>query len=133
MSKAFKRIMAFVLATAMLMGTSVSTLAAENEQPKKWESLSETNLEEFSQYIFNVEDSDIMLIPSAPALTQFYLYEINSEKAGTEMIDHSSTTAQVGSKLDHGGTWFQAITIEVGYAKTRFAYFNNMNMTLTDT
>jgi len=27
---------------------------------------------------------------------------------------------QVGSRLDHGGTWFQAITAEVGYAKTRY-------------
>ena len=38
---------------------------------------------------------------------------------------------QVGSRLDHGGTWFQAITAEVGYAKTRYAYFNGVRMTLT--
>ena len=35
--------------------------------------------------------------------------------------------------LDHGGTWFQAITAEVGYAKTRYAYFNGVRMTLTAT
>ena len=40
---------------------------------------------------------------------------------------------QVGSRLDHGGTWFQAITAEVGYAKTRYAYFNGVRMTLTAT
>lgn len=31
---------------------------------------------------------------------------------------------EYSSRLDHGGTWFQARTAEVGYAKTRYAYFN---------
>lgn len=58
---------------------------------------------------------------------------INSEKAGQETIQNSSSSMQVGSRLDHGGTWFQAITAEVGYAKTRFAYFNGIRMILTAT
>lgn len=70
-----------------------------------------------------------VMSPAKPITsTQLYIYEITSEKVGQEIIYGNN-----GINMDHGGTWFQAITAEVGYAKSRFAYFNGMRMTLTAT
>lgn len=126
--KKFKKLLSVLSLGVLLVTNGIPVSAAEKEEPVLADSLSDFDLGEYSQYIFEPEESDIQLYAPAPPLTQFSLYLINSEKAGQEEI----TPGQVGSRLDHGGTWFQAITIEIGYAKTRFAYFKNMNMTLTD-
>lgn len=115
-----------------LMVNTVTVSAAEKDQPAKIESLSELDLEAYTQELLE-SGGGIQLYGPAPALTQFQLLLINSEKAGQETIQSSSTSMQVGSRLDHGGTWFQAVTVEVGYAKTRYAYFNGIRMTLTAT
>ena len=114
----------------LLITNVVPVSAAEKIQSTKIESLSELDLDTYTQELMEADDG-IQLYAPAPALTQFKLLLINSEKAGQETIQNSSSSMQVGSRLDHGGTWFQAITAEVGYAKTRYAYFNGVRMTLT--
>lgn len=128
-----KKIIGLIAMGALLITSVVPVSAAEKVENVKAENLADIELGEYSQYIMVEEDTAIQPYASAPALTSFYLYGIYSEKAGEELIEYSSSSVQVGSKLDHGGTWFQAITVEIGYAKTRFAYFNGYQMTLTDT
>lgn len=123
-----------VIVVGVLLVANVIPISAAEKQSTKVDSLEEVNVGEYTQYIMDEEqESGIQPKAPAPALTSFELYAIYSEKAGEEVISHSSSSMQVGSILDHGGTWFQAITVEVGYAKARFAYFNGMQMTLTDT
>ena len=69
---------------------------------------------------------------SAPPLSSMSLYMIFSEKGGTETVSTSTTDFPITSINDHGGTVFRAITVEMGYAKNRYATFNNMQMTLTN-
>lgn len=130
--KKFKKLLSVMALGVLLITNVVSVSAAEKDQPAKIESLSELDLEAYTQELLE-SGGGIQLYGPAPALTQFQLLLINSEKAGQETIQNSSSSMQVGSRLDHGGTWFQAITAEVGYAKTRFAYFNGIRMTLTAT
>lgn len=129
-----KKLLSVIVLGAMIMTNVVPVNAAEADNNAKINSLTEIDLGEYGQYIIDDEEQAANITrAAAPALTSFKLYAINSEKAGIEYISTSSSYAQVGSTLDHGGTWFQAITIETGYAKTRYAYFNNMSMTLTAT
>lgn len=130
--KKFKKLLSVMALGVLLITNVVSASAAEKDQPAKIESLSELDLEAYTQELLE-SGGGIQLYGPAPALTQFQLLLINSEKAGQETIQSSSSSMQVGSRLDHGGTWFQAITAEVGYAKTRYAYFNGIRMTLTAT
>ncbi|MDE7431164.1 MAG: YolA family protein [Lachnospiraceae bacterium] len=130
--KKFKKLLSVMALGVLLITNVVSVSAAEKNQPEKIESLSELDLEAYTQELLE-SGGGIQLYGPAPALTQFQLLLINSEKAGQETIQNSSSSMQVGSRLDHGGTWFQAITAEVGYAKSRFAYFNGIRMTLTAT
>lgn len=128
-----KRLLSVMALGVLLITNVVPVSAAEKEQSSKIESLSELDLEAYAQDIRESDEYGIQPYGPAPALTQFKLLLINSEKAGQETIQNSSSSMQVGSRLDHGGTWFQAITAEVGYAKTRYAYFNGIRMTLTAT
>ncbi|EOS77770.1 hypothetical protein C819_00881 [Lachnospiraceae bacterium 10-1] len=80
--------------------------------------------------VIPVSAAEIQPRDAAPALTQFYVYSVSSEKGGTEVIQRSGSFAQVGTTLDHGGTWLEVETIEIGYAKTRSATLNSTNMTL---
>lgn len=128
-----KRFLGIVMMGALLLTNVVPVNAAESTENVKIESLGDIDLSEYSQYIMSQDDVAIQPKAPAPALTSFYLYSIYSAKAGEEIIQYSSSSAQVGSRLDHGGTWFQAITVEIGYARTRYAYFNGNQMTLTDT
>ena len=130
--KKFKKLLSVMALGVLLITNVIPVSAAEKDQSAKIESLSELDLEAYTQELLDADDG-IQLYGPAPALTQFKLLLINSEKAGQETIQNSSSSMQVGSRLDHGGTWFQAITAEVGYAKSRFAYFNGMRMTLTAT
>ncbi|MBD5535936.1 MAG: DUF4879 domain-containing protein [Lachnospiraceae bacterium] len=129
-----KKLLSIIVLGAMIMTNAVPVSAAEAGNNEKINSLSEIDLGEYEQYLIDDEEqvTDKTRV-AAPPLTSFKLYAINSEKAGIEYISTSSSFAQVGSTLDHGGTWFQAVTIETGYAKTRYAYFNNIRMTLTGT
>lgn len=77
-----------------------------------------------------VSAAEAQPLAPAPALTQFYVDSVASEKCAIEYISHSGTTAQVGTKEDHGGTWIEITTVEMGYAKSRTATFNNNSMTL---
>lgn len=133
MMKMKKMLSAIVV--GMLLVANVIPVSAAEKQDTKACNLEEVNIGEYAQYIMDGEEQELGIQPKAPApaLTSFELYAIYSEKAGEEIISHSSSSMQVGSKLDHGGTWFQAITAEVGYAKTRYAYFNGVRMTLTAT
>jgi transcriptional regulator with XRE-family HTH domain len=128
--KRFKKLLSVMALGVLLITNVVPVSAAEKIQSTKIESLSELDLDTYTQELMEADDG-IQLYAPAPALTQFKLLLINSEKAGQETIQNSSSSMQVGSRLDHGGTWFQAITAEVGYAKTRYAYFNGVRMTLT--
>lgn len=128
--KKFKMLLSVMALGVLLITNVVPVSAAEKIQSTKIESLSELDLDTYTQELMEADDG-IQLYAPAPALTQFKLLLINSEKAGQETIQNSSSSMQVGSRLDHGGTWFQAITAEVGYAKTRYAYFNGVRMTLT--
>ena len=130
--KKFKMLLSVMALGVLLITNVVPVSAAEKIQSTKIESLSELDLDTYTQELMEADDG-IQLYAPAPALTQFKLLLINSEKAGQETIQNSSSSMQVGSRLDHGGTWFQAITAEVGYAKTRYAYFNGVRMTLTAT
>lgn len=129
-----KKMLSAVVVGMLLVANVIPVSAAEKQDTKAC-SLEETNIGEYAQYVMDGEEQEPEIQPKAPApaLTSFELYAIYLEKAGEEIISHSSSSMQVGSKLDHGGTWFQAITVEVGYAKSRFANFNGMQMTLTDT
>ncbi len=70
--------------------------------------------------------------PAAP-LTDFYIYGVYSEdQPDGERIQHSGSFYQTATALDHGGSWLVVITIEVGYAGRRFAYFKNSPMQLAD-
>lgn len=80
--------------------------------------------------VIPVSAAEIQPLAAAPALTQFYVYSVSSEKGGTEVIQRSGSFAQVGTTVDHGGTWLEVETIEIGYAKTRSATLNSTNMTL---
>lgn len=80
--------------------------------------------------VIPVSAAEIQPRDAAPALTQFYVYSVSSEKGGTEVIQRSGSFAQVGTTLDPGGTWLEVETIEIGYAKTRSATLNSTNMTL---
>lgn len=80
--------------------------------------------------VIPVSAAEIQPLAAAPALTQFYVNSVSFEKGGTETIERSGSFAQVGTRLDHGGTWLEVETVEIGYAKTRSATFNNVNMTL---
>lgn len=80
--------------------------------------------------VISVSAAEVQPLAAAPALTQFYVNSVTSEKGGTEIIERSGSFAQVGTRLDHGGTWLEVVTTEIGYAKTRSATFNNVNMTL---
>ena len=80
--------------------------------------------------VIPVSAAEVQPLAAAPALTQFYVNSVTSEKGGTEIIERSGSFAQVGTMLDHGGTWLEVVTTEIGYAKTRSATFNNVNMTL---
>ena len=122
--KKFKMLLSVMALGVLLITNVVPVSAAEKIQSTKIESLSELDLDTYTQELMEADDG-IQLYAPAPALTQFKLLLINSEKAGQETIQNSSSSMQVGSRLDHGGTWFQAITAEVGYAKTRYAYFNS--------
>lgn len=77
-----------------------------------------------------VSAAEVQPLASAPPLTEFYVYSVYSQNGGLEYIDHSGTTAQVGTRNDHGGTWIEITTVEIGYAKSRTATFNNNSMTL---
>lgn len=77
-----------------------------------------------------VSAAEVQPIASAPPLTQFFVYAVSSQNGGRELIDHSGSFAQVGTRNDHGGTWLEVETVEIGYAKTRSATFNNNSMTL---
>lgn len=128
-----KKMLSAIVVGVLLVANVIPVSAAEKPTVKAG-SLEEVNIGQYAQYIMDAEQQEPVVQPKAPApaLTSFKLYAIYSEKAGEEIISQSSSFMQVGSTLDHGGTWFQAITVEVGYAKTRFAYFNNIQMTLTD-
>lgn len=130
--KKLKKLLSVMALGVLLITNVVPVSAAEKDQSAKIESLRELDLEIYNQELLE-SDGGMQLYGPAPALTQFKLLLINSEKAGQETIQNSSSSMQVGSLLDHGGTWFQAITAEVGYAKTRYAYFNGVRMTLTST
>lgn len=80
-----------------------------------------------------IEDFDYSYVSRGPAspLSSINLYAIFSEKAGVEYVSSSINDHPISSTLDHGGTIFRAITVEMGYAGTRFAYFNNSLMTLS--
>lgn len=123
------------IVVGVLLVANVIPVSAAEQQIAKANSFEEINIGEYAQYIMDKEVQEPGIQPKAPApaLTSFELYAIYLEKAGEEVISHLSSSMQVGSTLDHGGTWFQAITVEVGYAKTRFAYFNGIQMTLTAT
>lgn len=77
--------------------------------------------------VVSVSAAEVQSIAPAPALTEFYVYSVSSEKAGEEIIASSGVTT-----LEHGGTWLRIVTIESGYAKSRSATFNGESMTLTD-
>ena len=53
--------------------------------------------------VIPVSAAEIQPRDAAPALTQFYVYSVSSEKGGTEVIQRSGSFAQVGTTLDHGG------------------------------
>lgn len=128
--KKLKKLFSFITIGVLLVANVIPVSAVEKEKNVKAESLADLDLGEYSQYI--MDDNSINKIKPqapAPALTSLQLYAIYSEKAGQEIIGSPN---QVGSRLDHGGTWFQAITVEIGYAKSRFAYFSGSRMTLTD-
>ena len=76
-----------------------------------------------------VDSSEISRGPAAP-LTNFILGAVYSENQPTgEIIQYSSSFYPTSTTLDHGGSWLAVITIEVGYAGQRYAYFNNTLMT----
>ena len=127
-----RKMVGVIVFCLLLCVNAVSVYAAEVDENKMATSLEDIGLGEYAQYAINEEDAVIQPKAPAPALTSFKMYWLNSQKAGEEYVQQSSSAIQVGSRLDHGGTWFQAETIEVGYARSRFAYFNGVRMTLTD-
>lgn len=132
MMKVVKKLLKSVVVSSLVICMSAMPVsAAEVDENKMVTSLEEIGLGEYAQYAVD-DDSTIQPKAPAPALTSLKMYWLNSQKAGEEYVQQSSSSLQVGSKLDHGGTWFQAETIEIGYAKSRFAYFNGVRMTLTD-
>ena len=69
------------------------------------------------------------IMSPAPSVTasQLYLYEITSEKAGQEII-----AGQMGTSMDHGGTWLQVTLVETGTINNRLQiYFNSKRMIMT--
>jgi len=88
--------------------------------------------------IDGIESSDINkdepMRPSAPPLTQFYVGGVrSSDHPDMEVIQYSSSFYPVSTTDDHGGTWLRVYTVEIGYAGQRYAYFNNMQMSLENT
>lgn len=123
-----RKIMA-VLAVAAICLNITPAYAAENSEADE----NVSNFDE-AEFLHEVKEEAIkngMLRAPAPPLSSLSLYMIFSEKGGTETVSTSPNDFPISSQNDHGGTIFRAITVEVGYAKTRFAYFNNMQMTLT--
>lgn len=102
--KKFKKLLSVMALGVLLITNVVSVSAAEKEQPAKIESLSEIDLEAYTQELLE-SGGGIQLYGPAPALTQFQLLLVNSEKAGQVTIQNSSSSMQVGSRLDHGGIW----------------------------
>lgn len=75
-----------------------------------------------------VSAAEIMSPAPSVTATQLYLYEITSENAGQEII-----AGQMGTSMDHGGTWLQVTFVETGTInKTLLVYFNGKKMIMTD-
>lgn len=115
-----KKVIAIMLVGIMILGTSITTFAAEgNIKADNIESvLSELNL------------SEGLIIPRAPAppITQMNVRWVNSENAGAETIANNQYTTQ----LDHGGSWVQVITFELGYSSRNIATFDGIQMERLD-
>lgn len=69
-----------------------------------------------------------IMSPTLPSTaTNLYLYDITSEKAGQEII-----AGQMGTSMDHGGTWLQVTLVETETINNRLQiYFNGKRMIMT--
>lgn len=131
--KKMMKILAFVL-TLSMMFSSVAYAAEEDTVDASKSQYYGIDLDDLiveSGYTV-VDSSEISRGPAAP-LTNFILGAVYSENQPTgEIIQYSSSFYPTSTTLDHGGSWLAVITIEVGYAGQRYAYFNNTLMTLED-
>ena len=89
--KKFKKLLSVMALGVLLITNVIPVSAAEKDQSAKIESLSELDLEAYTQELLDADDG-IQLYGPAPALTQFKLLLINSEKAGQETIQNSSSS-----------------------------------------
>lgn len=121
-----KKLFALALAMVMCVPMSFNALAAQNSTTQaspatSIEALLGSDFEEtFSEQVES-------RIP-APPLTSIHVYLVNSEQAGQEYI----APYQYATNLDHGGSWIQLITLDVGYSGWREATFDGNKMDLTD-
>ncbi len=119
--KRITKIMALSLVLCMMFSTVA--FAAENEDVL-------TTSEE-SPFEVMIDGS---AKPSAPPLTDFYVWGVQSSDHPTiEQIQYTSSFFPVSTTENHGGTWLKVYVVEVGYAGQRFAYFNNSLMSLNNT
>ena len=79
--KKFKMLLSVMALGVLLITNVVPVSAAEKIKKTKIESLSELDLDTYTQELMEADDG-IQLYAPAPALTQFKLLLINSEKAG---------------------------------------------------
>ncbi len=126
--KKIRNIMAILAMIAICLNATPVYAAENTETDEKILNFDEVD------FLHEIKEEAIesgMLREPAPPLSSLSLYMIFSEKGGTETVSTSPNDFPISSQNDHGGTIFRAITVEIGYAKTRFAYFNNIQMTLT--
>lgn len=117
-----KKFLSVILACALAIGGSVAAVAAEPHTAAPADSITAVLGDRYS-----LEDLIETRAP-APPLTNMQVLWVNSEQAGEENIGSN----QMSTSYDHGGSWFQAMTIEVGYSSTRKATFDGSSMQLTD-
>lgn len=132
--KKLTRAISLVMVLCMMFSTVA--FAAEDETVEKPTTLDELNLD-MEDVASMMESASIQgsnsVNASAPPLTEFYIYGVYSEnQPDGERIQRSGSFYQTATMLDHGGSWLIVITIEVGYAGSRFAYFKNSPMKLAD-
>lgn len=122
-----KKLFALALTIVMSVPMSLNALAAQDnttQTHKPATSIEKLLGSDFGEVFSEEKESRA----PAPALSAVYVYLVNSEQAGKEFI----SPYQYATKLDHGGSWIQMITLDVGYAGSNDARFEGHQMSLID-
>lgn len=126
--KKFNKLVSLMLVGAMMLGMCTTAYAKNESNVKQYNSIQEVLEENESMQDLILSDENLSRPAMAP-LTSMQVMWVNSQDAGEEHI----SAGQYATKLDHGGDWFQVITLEVGFSSVRWAKFKHMEMESTDT